>query len=241
MRIAILSDIHGNRTAFEAVLADLGQTSPDLILHGGDLADAGASPVEIVDRIRDLGWQGVMGNTDEMLVRPDSLEDFASQSSAPPSLWEAIRQMASATRSELGDERLSWLRELPRVETQQSLALVHATPESCWRAPAAEATDADLEMLYGSLGQPIVVFGHTHRPAIRRMTGYSKLLINTGSVGLSYDGDPRASYLLLDGSMPSIRRIEYNLESFPPAVCQVQSGQPECCVRPRLRCLNQLR
>ena len=51
MRIAIVSDIHGNRTAFEAVLADLRQTSPDLILHGGDLADAGASPVEIVDRI----------------------------------------------------------------------------------------------------------------------------------------------------------------------------------------------
>ena len=51
MRIAIVSDIHGNRTAFEAVLADLKQTSPDLILHGGDLADSGASPAEIVDRI----------------------------------------------------------------------------------------------------------------------------------------------------------------------------------------------
>ena len=56
MRIAIVSDIHGNQTAFEAVLADLRQTSPDLILHGGDLADGGASPAEIVDRIRDLGW-----------------------------------------------------------------------------------------------------------------------------------------------------------------------------------------
>ena len=86
MRIAILSDIHGNRTAFEAVLADLKQTAPDLTLHGGDLADAGASPVEIVDRIRDLGWQGVVGNTDEMLFRPESLEEFASQSSAPQSL-----------------------------------------------------------------------------------------------------------------------------------------------------------
>ena len=90
MRIAILSDIHGNRTAFEAVLADLQQTSPDLILHGGDLADAGASPVEIVDRVRDLGWKGVVGNTDEMLFRPESLEEFAGQSSAPPSLWTAI-------------------------------------------------------------------------------------------------------------------------------------------------------
>jgi predicted phosphodiesterase len=70
MRIAIVSDIHGNRTAFEAVLADLKQTSPDLILHGGDLADSGASPSEIVDRIRELGWAGVVGNTDEMLFAP---------------------------------------------------------------------------------------------------------------------------------------------------------------------------
>lgn len=86
MRIAIVSDIHGNRTALEAVLADLRQTAPDLIFHGGDLADGGASPVEVLDQIRDLGWQGVVGNTDEMLFQPESLEEFASQSAAPPSL-----------------------------------------------------------------------------------------------------------------------------------------------------------
>ena len=80
MRIAIISDIHGNRTAFEAVLADLRHTSPDLVIHGGDLADAGSSPAEIVDRIRELGWRGVFGNTDEMLFRPESLTDFASRS-----------------------------------------------------------------------------------------------------------------------------------------------------------------
>jgi predicted phosphodiesterase len=107
MRIAILSDIHGNRTAFEAVLADLQQTSPDLILHGGDLADAGASPVEIVDRIRDLGWPGVVGNTDEMIFRPESLEEFAKQSSAPGSLWTAICEMAATIRSMLGEESVN--------------------------------------------------------------------------------------------------------------------------------------
>ena len=80
MRIAMVSDIHGNLTAFEAVLADLRETSPDLILHGGDLAHGGASPAEIVDRIRELAWPGVLGNTDEMLFRPESLQEFASQS-----------------------------------------------------------------------------------------------------------------------------------------------------------------
>jgi putative phosphoesterase len=212
VRTAILSDIHGNLAAFEAVVAHIGQTSPDLVLHGGDLADPGSSPIEIVDRIRHFGWHGVMGNTDEMLVRPDSLEDFARHSSAPAALWTVIREIASATRSVLGEERLAWLRVQPLVRTQDAFALVHASPESCWRAPAAEATDAELETIYGPLGRPTVVFGHTHHASIRHIAGNPRLLINTGSVGLPYDGDPRASYLLLEGNSPSIQRVEYDLE-----------------------------
>jgi predicted phosphodiesterase len=215
MRIAILSDIHGNRTAFEAVLADLQQTSPDLILHGGDLADAGASPVEIVDRIRDLGWQGVVGNTDEMLFRPESLEEFASKSSAPPSLWTAVRQMAAATRTMLGEERIAWLRGLARVQVKGPMALVHASPESPWRAPTTEATDAELESVYGPLGQPIAVYAHIHRPYIRSIPSLQireRLVANTGSISLSYDGDRRASYLLFDGPSLTIQRVEYDLE-----------------------------
>jgi predicted phosphodiesterase len=97
-------------------------------------------------------------------------------------------------------------------ENPKGFALVHATPESCWRAPAEEATDAELETIYGSLGQPVVAFGHTHRPSIRSIAGRPGLLINTGSVGLSYDGDPRASYLILEESTPAIRRVEYNID-----------------------------
>lgn len=212
MRIAVLSDIHGNLSAFEAVLADIRQASPDLVVHGGDLADSGSSPVEIIDRIRDLGWQGVMGNTDEMLVRPGALEGFAAKSSAPAALWGAVREIASATRVVLGEKRLAWLRELPMIVSEEGFAVVHASPGSCWRAPAADAADSELETIYGSLGQPIVVFGHTHRPLIRSVAGKLKLLINAGSVGLPYDGDPRASYLILDGSAASIRRVEYDLD-----------------------------
>src|SRR5260221_6331430 len=124
MRIAILSDIHGNRTAFEAVLADLQQTSPDLVLHGGDLADAGASPVEVVDRIRDLGWQGVVGNTDEMLFRPESLTEFASQSPKLQPLFAVIEEMALVTRQALGEERLALLRGLPSKQIHGPMWLV---------------------------------------------------------------------------------------------------------------------
>src|SRR5882672_1637618 len=98
MRVAILSDIHGNRTAFEAVVADLRGTSPDLVLHGGDLADGGSSPAAIVDRIRDLAWPGVVGNTDEMLFHPPSLEAFAADLPHLASLFAAIGEMAAHAR-----------------------------------------------------------------------------------------------------------------------------------------------
>src|ERR1700731_2538278 len=109
MRIAIVSDIHGNRAAFEAVLADLRETSPDLILHGGDLSDGGASPVEILDRIRDFGWLGGVGNTDELLFRPKSLDEFAGQSPKLHTLLAAVGEMAAWSREALGEERLAWL------------------------------------------------------------------------------------------------------------------------------------
>lgn len=115
MRVAIVSDIHGNRTAFEAVLADLRQTSPDIVFQGGDLADAGSRPVEILDQIRSLGWEGVAGNTDQMLASPETLETFANRVPKLASLWNAIRDMAAFTREQLGEERLSWLRSLPLI------------------------------------------------------------------------------------------------------------------------------
>jgi predicted phosphodiesterase len=210
MRIAIVSDIHGNRTAFEAVLADLRQTAPDLIFHGGDLADSGSSPAEIVDRIRDLAWPGVVGNTDEMLFDPESLTRFASPLPHLQSLFAAIGEMAAATREALGETRLAWLRKLPRVQVEGPMALVHASPESPWRAPMATAGDAELESVYGPLGHPLAVYGHIHRPYIRVLSG--RTVANSGSVGLPHDGDRRAAYLLLDDSQPSIRRVEYDLD-----------------------------
>jgi len=211
MRIAIVSDIHGNRTAFEAVLADLRQTSPDLILHGGDLAHGGASPAEIVDRIRDLGWQGVVGNTDEMLFRPESLREFASQSPKLQALFDAIEEMAAADREALGEERIEWLRGLPRMQVHGRMALVHASPASLWRAPAPEASDDELEAVYAPLGQPIAIYGHIHRAFIR--SAPDLIVANTGSVSLSYDGDRRAAYLLLEDWKPAIRRVEYDVAS----------------------------
>jgi predicted phosphodiesterase len=210
MRIAVVSDIHGNLTAFEAVLADLRQTAPDVIFHGGDLAHGGANPAEIVDRIRDLGWQGVVGNVDEMLFNPASLTDFANRSPHLKSLFAVIKEMATAACEALGEARLAWLSGLPRIQKHGSMALVHASPESTWVSSANTTSDDELEAVYAPLGQPIAVFAHIHVPFIRKL---SRIIVaNTGSVSLSYDGDRRASYLLVDESGLAIRRVEYDLD-----------------------------
>jgi predicted phosphodiesterase len=210
MRIAVLSDIHGNRTAFEAVLADLRGTSPDLILHGGDLADGGARPAEMVDWIRDLGWRGVAGNADEMLWRPDALTEFAAEASAVRPLLNEICEIAAATRELLGEERVGWLSGLPGLQVDGPVALVHASPASLWRAPGPEASDGELEDTYGCLGSKVAIYGHIHRPYVRRLARMT--VVNTGSVSLSYDGDRRASYLLIEESGPVVRRVEYDVD-----------------------------
>ena len=158
MRVAVVSDIHGNLTAFDAVLADLKLMSPDLILHGGDLAGPGSRPIEIVDRIRDLGWRGVMGNTDEMLPKPESLTDFARPHAQLKPMFDAIGEMAAWMSAVLGSSRIRWLGDLPMTQTEGALALVHAVPESVWRSPRADAADDELLWAYEPLGKRLVVY-----------------------------------------------------------------------------------
>jgi diadenosine tetraphosphatase ApaH/serine/threonine PP2A family protein phosphatase len=90
------------------------------------------------------------------------------------------------------------------------MALVHASPESLWRSPAADASDAELKQAFSSLDRELVVFGHIHWPFVRRVG--DRTFANSGSAGLPYDGDPRAAYLLIDNGKPEIRRVEYDID-----------------------------
>jgi len=214
MRIAVVSDIHGNNTALQAVLRDLRYVRPDVVFHGGDLVDGGSRPVDVLDQIRDLGWPGVLGNADEIYTRPESLDEFAGQSSAPASLWTCVREMATATRDKLGESRIQWMRSLPRLQVHNSIALTHATPDDVWRSPSYDASDSDLANPYVSLGKQTVVFGHIHWPFVRSIVadGQNVTIANAGSVGLPYDGDRRAAYLLIDDGHATIRRVEYDVD-----------------------------
>lgn len=211
MRTAIVSDIHGNRRAFQAVLADLRQVAPDLVLHGGDLAAGGAYPADVIDQVRSLGWPGVRGNADEMLWSPERLAEYAAAQPRLAPILALVQETIPPTRASLGEERLRWLEGLPYLCSQEGLSLVHASPDDLWRAPLPNASDVELHGTYGSLRAQIVVYGHIHCPYIRRLQGMT--VANTGSVSLSYDGDTRASYLVIDGQSITIRRIEYDVES----------------------------
>lgn len=228
MRIAVVTDVHGNLSALEAVITDLMQVAPDIVVQGGDLVAMGHRPAEVLDRVRERGWPGVQGNTDEMLWKPELLERFMTAAPQLAHIWTMIfQQQAPATRGRLGAERMEWLRQLPLEWHHDDLAVVHAAPGNLWRAPAADATDADLATTYTSLNRRIAAYGHIHVPFVRRIDGVDPELIvaNCGSVGMPFDGDPRASYLIVDDGVPAIRHVEYDIDGEVRSL--LQSGYPD--------------
>jgi putative phosphoesterase len=228
MRVAIVSDVHGNLTAFDAVLADIQRRAPDLVLHGGDLALMGAQPAEVIDRVRELGWPGVVGNTDEALWRE---QEQARQEELAPGLGTLLKlifhEYAPATLELLGEERVMWLRRLPAQHRVVDLVLVHAAPGDLWRAPMPDAEDDDLLAVYGPLGAATIVYGHIHRPFTRALAQLT--VANSGSVGMPWDGDPRACYLLVEEGRTELIRVEYDVER--EATLLLASGYPDA---PRL-------
>jgi predicted phosphodiesterase len=222
VRIAVVSDIHANLTALEAVVADLERQRPDLVVQGGDLISGGSRPAEVIDRVRDLNWPGVYGNTDEMVWAPDRLET-ALQAPAFARMQEALlTEIIPATRAAIGETRLAWLQTLPPEYRAADLAVVHASPGDVWRSPAANATDDELDQAYRPLSCGRVVFGHIHQSFVRRLPGLT--VVNAGSVSLSYDGDPRAAYAIIEDDNVVIRRVEYDVEE--EIACLVAARDP---------------
>ena len=211
MRVAVLSDIHGSLQALEAVIADIHRSSPDAVFHGGDLVVNGPRPDEVATRLRELGWPGVLGNTDEMLWTLNALPDQVTRMPRLEALLRVLYEhTAPAALERLSDDNLSWLKSLPRQLSHDGLVLLHASPNNLWQAPPPDVNDDQLIATYEPLGGAVVVYGHIHRPFVRTLTGM--IVANSGSVGLTWDGDPRASYLLIDETDVRICRVEYPIE-----------------------------
>jgi predicted phosphodiesterase len=205
MRIAIISDSHGNLTALDAVLADLDRTGPyDAVLMAGDVAYGGPFPSGCIDRVMERGYPAVRGNTDQMIV--DAVGDRGDE-------------QATWVLDQLDESHLSFLQALPVqhvVELGQgrSLALVHATPWSIYDSILPENSDLDFRRMLHEAGTSAVAYGHIHLQHQRSLEHGT--VIAVGSLGLPFDGDRRAMYTVIDagggGFNVEFRRLEYDVE-----------------------------
>jgi putative phosphoesterase len=200
--LALLYDIHGNLPALEAVLADADDV--DELLLGGDYATAGAWPRETVERLKELdnaAW--IRGNADRWL---------ADRHDAPA----PIDEIAARTAELLCDELVADLIQLPEVKEIGDTVYCHASPHSDMQSFGAEPGPLDAELLEG-VSAKRVVFGHTH-VQFRREGPNGIDLLNPGSVGMPWDGEHRAAYVVLDGDAVDCRRVEYDWQASVAAV-----------------------
>ena len=199
---ALLYDIHGNLPALEAVLADV--SDADEFVLGGDYAMMGAWPKETVERLKELPsatW--VRGNADRWLV---------DRHDAPAPVEAAAAKCGEA----LGEQLVGELASLPETATVDGTLYCHASPKSDMESFSPEPGELDAELLMG-VEAPRVVFGHTHLHFTRTGPGDIEL-VNPGSVGMPWDGDHRAAYVVLDGDRFEQRRVEYDWQASARAV-----------------------
>lgn len=233
MRIALLSDIHGNAVALDACLADLAAIGgADRIIAAGDLCMDGPRPRKALERLRAAGAAVVRGNTDRMIALDDP-EQY------PPGEGAAIRWQREA----LGPDWVAWLGAAPLAvqvgDGSDGLFVCHATParddEHVW----PDASDEQLERVSAGIAQRTIAFGHLHVPYVR--TWRDRTFVNVASAGLPKDGDPRAHYALLTqqhgGWSVRSRRVAFDVERVARQLRK--SGIPE--VEERLAVLHRHR
>jgi diadenosine tetraphosphatase ApaH/serine/threonine PP2A family protein phosphatase len=195
---ALLYDIHGNLPALEAVLADAQDAGADRWLLGGDYALFGGWPEDCVERLSELSpavW--IRGNGERWTAQPREAPDN-------PVVPGAIE----ACRAALGETIVEQLAGLPFDHAEGDTYACHASPVSDVLSFMPEPAEDEAELLAVVTARRMI-FGHTHLPFRRVRDGIE--LVNPGSVGMPFDGDPRAAYALVhpDGSIEH-RRVEYD-------------------------------
>ncbi|HTP25064.1 MAG TPA: YfcE family phosphodiesterase [Anaeromyxobacteraceae bacterium] len=204
MRILVISDIHGNIDALEAVVA--AEPQVDRVLCLGDIVDYGPAPDAAVKWVREHAASTVRGNHDHAMGLDQDCR------SAPMfhrlAVWSRRR-----TASKLTEDERHYLGSLPLREQVEldgmRIVLVHATPaDPLFRyLPASDVAAWQREV--AGLGADLLLVGHTHTPILVDLG--STRLLNPGSVGLPRSGDPRASYALIVDGEPELKRVAYDI------------------------------
>jgi diadenosine tetraphosphatase ApaH/serine/threonine PP2A family protein phosphatase len=226
MHVAIVSDIHGNRHAFEAVLADVASTDARELWCLGDVVGYGADPNDCCALARANAAVCLAGNHDLAVTGALPLDEF-SHGAALAARW---------TQEVLDDDHVEWLRTLQPKGAEDGVGLYHASP----RDPVWEYVLSTLlaELCLDAATERVCLVGHSHvalsfvRPEGQAATGDTRRagdaldlsggewLVNPGSVGQPRDGDPRAAWLLLDtdGWRAEWRRTEYDIAGAAAAI-----------------------
>jgi putative phosphoesterase len=219
MRIAILSDIHGNLPALEAVLADAASRHVDTMYCLGDLVGYAPFPNEVIERIRREAIPTIMGNYDDGVgferdecgcaYREEEEKRRGDQSLA----W---------TKAHVTDENKAFLRTLkPEIRCEvdgRRVLLVHGSPRKINEYLFEDRPMSSFQRLAASSNADILVYGHTHKPYTKSVDGV--LFLNVGSVGKPKDGDWRACYAVLDTKAVAAEfvRVEYELGTVTAAI-----------------------
>lgn len=221
-RIAVISDIHSNVEALEAVIAAIIERDVDAIYCLGDIVGYGANPVECVDLVRHYCRGVVKGNHDEAVATNTGLKYLPSDGEA------AVKH----NRALLSDEQLAWLDGLPLKIEEHGVTFVHATPD---RPGAWQRLESfvDVRGQFDAFDTDVCFTGHSHVPGVlgERLGVFKvrpgcRFIINAGSVGKPRDRDPRACAALFDRESVSLEmmRIPYNTPAASRKV--IEAGLP---------------
>ncbi len=210
-RAAILSDIHGNIPALEAVLTDIRRAAPDQVIVAGDLVGRGPQSREVLETVTATGWPVIMGNHEEFQVQcaqgnvPDNWHD---------GWWNPTRMVIES----LGAQWIAWMAALPfqhilEVPGALPILVVHGSPRQTYEGLNPHDSDEKILDILAGTPYPVVVSGHTHYAMNRHVGSYH--VINAGSVGAPFD-HPGAQYALLEWNGQAwdvnLRRVPYDRE-----------------------------
>ncbi len=211
-RIALLSDVHGNRVALDAVLADVDRHGVDEVMCLGDVATLGPNPTEVVDRLAERCSRLVLGNHDEFLLDPDAVGRYTEVAVIVDSIAWCASELDASHRSFLASA-------VPFVRLDvdgTDVALFHGSPWSNTTDLLATTPAEELDALLGDRTATVMVGGHTHLQLLRQHRG--RLLLNPGSVGMPFE-------CYVGGAAPTILpHAEY-------AVLEVERGRVDVALR----------
>ncbi|WP_372364676.1 metallophosphoesterase [Candidatus Uabimicrobium sp. HlEnr_7] len=219
--IAIISDIHANLEALQAVFEDINNKGIETIYCLGDIIGFGPNPRECIQMVKSRCIFSIAGDHEEGILV--GYEKFFGYKAKIIVEWTRNEINSEKYNKKENDELWNFLKELPKIVCKDNLAFGHGSIKSCTECVTPTASSCELKLIFEQFAH-ICFCGHTHIPGIftndyqyhyaghidNLFQVYNKVFINVGSVGQPRDGNPQACYVIFDGQFVRWRRVTYN-------------------------------